>query len=153
MAADEIGEFGHVGSLGDVEPVAEIVPEADAELGAGVHQTEECIAAIAAGAAVGTAADLALDDLAADVALRAVGVQRNVRPVEHHQQVGLVGMQPRQQAIEHGEAGAAGEDAVEAGTHLAAAAGARVKPVGLQVGVETTRSARACAAGRRGAGR
>ena len=86
-----------------------------------MHQAEEGVATVATGVAVGAAADLALDDLAADVAFRSVGVQRYFRPIEHRQQFGLVGVQPRQQAIECGEAGAAAKDAIEAGTHLAAA--------------------------------
>ena len=68
--------------------------------------------------AAGAAADLALGDLAADVVLRAVGVQRDLRAVEHHQQLGLVGVQPGEQAVEGGEAGAAPEDAVEAGAQV-----------------------------------
>jgi DNA replication protein DnaC len=47
---------------GNAEAVGEIVPEADAELGAGVHQTEERIAAIASGIAAGAAAELARED-------------------------------------------------------------------------------------------
>jgi len=42
--------------------------------------------------------------------------------VEHHQQLGLVGMQPLEQAIERGEASGALEDAVEARPHFAAPA-------------------------------
>ena len=57
----------------------------------------------------------ALGDLAADVVLRAVGVERDFGPVEHHQQFGLVGVQPGEQAVEGDEAGPALEDAVEAG--------------------------------------
>jgi hypothetical protein len=41
----------------------------------------------------------------ADVAFRAVGVARNVRPLQHHQQFRLVGEQAFQQAVEHDEAG------------------------------------------------
>ena len=49
-------------------------------------------------------------------------MQRDLWMVEHHQQLGLVGVQPLQQAVEHDEAGAALEDAVEAGAQLAAPA-------------------------------
>ena len=96
----------------DAKPVAEIIPERDAQLGASVHQTQERVATIAAGIAARSAADLALDDLAADVALRTVGVERDLRPIEHHQQLGFVGMQPLEQAIERGESGASVKDAV-----------------------------------------
>src|SRR5690349_18447720 len=60
-------------------------------------------------------------------------MQRNVWMVEDGQQFGLVGMQPREQAIEGDEAGAAAEDAVEAGAELVAAARRRVGAVGFQV--------------------
>ena len=64
----------------DREPAAEVVPKGDAQLGAGFCQAEECIAAVASDVAAGATADLALGDLAADVVLRAVGVQRDVQP-------------------------------------------------------------------------
>ena len=69
-----------MGMLGNTDAVAEIIPERDAELVAGVHQIEKCVAAITAAVAVGAAADLALDDVAANVALGAIGVQGNLRP-------------------------------------------------------------------------
>jgi hypothetical protein len=69
-AADEVGEVWHDGLALDGETGAEEVPEGDAELGTGLQQGEECIAAVAACRTVGAAADLALDHLAADVALR-----------------------------------------------------------------------------------
>ena len=53
--------------------------------------------------------------MAPDVVLRAVGVQRDLRPLQHHQQFGLVGMQPSQQTVQRHEAGAAQKDAVEPG--------------------------------------
>ena len=106
----------------DAEPGAEIVPERDAELPAGLAEAQEGVAAVASDVGLGSAADLALGHLAADVVLRAVGVQRNFRVIEHHQQFGLVGMQPLQQAIEGGETGGAQEDAVEARPQLAAPA-------------------------------
>jgi hypothetical protein len=45
-----------------------------------------------------------------------VGVERYVRPLENGEQFGLIGVQPRQQAIECDEAGAAAKDAIEACT-------------------------------------
>ena len=57
-------------------------------------------------------------------------------PIEHHQQLGLVGVQPREQAIERDEAGAAAEDAVEAGTQFAAASRGRVGAIRLEISVE-----------------
>src|SRR5947209_19446029 len=118
------------------KPASEIIPERDAQLGAGMHQTKKRVAAITAGIAAGPAADLALDDVAADVALRTVGVQRNLRPVEHHQQLGFIGMQPLEQAIEGGKSGAPVENAVKAGAHLAAASGSGLGAIRLEIGVE-----------------
>ena len=135
-AADEVWKVRDGRTAGDAEPGAEIVPEGDAELPAGLGEAEEGVAAVAADVAVGSAADLALGHLAADVVLRAVGVQRDLRVIEHHQQLGLVGVQPLQQAVEGGEAGAPLEDAVEARPQLAAPAWRRLEPVGLQVGIE-----------------
>jgi hypothetical protein len=68
--------------VGDSEPGTEKIPEGDAELGVGLHQAEENIAAIAAIIAVGTAADVSLGDVAADVVLGAVRVQRNLLPYD-----------------------------------------------------------------------
>ena len=55
--------------------------------------------------------------------------------LEHGQQFGLVGVQPREQAIEGGETGATAEDAVEAGAQLAARTRRRIDTIGLQIGV------------------
>src|SRR5271157_3968007 len=98
--ADEVCERPYRGSVGHPEPGAEILPEGDAELAACLAEAEECVSAIAAGVAAGAAADGTLGHLAADVVFRAVGVQRNVRMVEHHEQLGLVGVQPLEQAIQ-----------------------------------------------------
>ena len=113
MSADDFGKQWNCEAPWNGEPCAEIVPECDVEFCASLGESEEGVAAVAAGIAASPAADLALGDLAANVVFRTVGVQRNLRPVEHHQQLGLVGMQPLEQAIESGEPGAAAEDAVE----------------------------------------
>jgi len=125
----------------DREPVAEVIPEGDAQLLAGLCQAEERVAAVASDVAAGATADFALGDLAADVVLRAIGVQRHLRPVEHHQQGGLVGVQPPEQPVQGGEAGlsVAGlsvEDTVEAGAQLRPATGCRVGTISFQVAVE-----------------
>ena len=120
----------------DAEPVCEIIPERDTQLGAGVHEPEKRVAAITPGIAAGSAADLTLGNVAADVALRTVGVQRDLRPIEHHQQLGFVGMQPLEQAIEGGKPGAPVEDAIEASAHLPAAPGRRCAAIGVEIGVE-----------------
>ena len=88
----------------DGEPAAEIIPESDAHLGASLGQPEEGVAAVATDVAAGATADFAFGHLTADVVLRAVRVQRNVRMVEHGQQLGVIGVQPLQQAIKSDEA-------------------------------------------------
>ena len=80
--------------IGDGEPAAEIVPECDPQLGASLGQSEKGVAAVAAHVAAGSTADLAFGDLASDVVLRAIGMQRGIWMVEHGQQFGLGGMQP-----------------------------------------------------------
>ena len=65
-----------------------------------------------------------------------IGIQRRLGAVEHHQQLGLVGMQPREQAIEGDEAGAAAEDAIEPRPQCEAAAFLGVSLVCLESGIE-----------------
>src|SRR6478609_8594682 len=113
-AADQVWQVGNERLACHVEPAAEVVPERDGILGAALGQPEKGIAAIASGLAASAGTDLAADHLAADVVFRAIGVRWYLRPLQHHQQLGLVGMQPRQEPIERGKAGAAAEDAVEA---------------------------------------
>jgi hypothetical protein len=71
-----------------------------------------------------------------DIALGAIGVERYLRAIEHHQQLVLVGMQPGQQAVECGEAGASVEDAVEAGTQFATASRTGSGAIRLEIVVE-----------------
>src|SRR5271165_363242 len=131
-AADDIGEERYGGDVGNAEPGAEVVPEGDAEFLAGLAEAEEGVAAGATEVAVGAAADLALDHLAAQRGFRVVGVQRYLGMVEHLQQLGLVGIQPLERAIECGKAGGA----LEARLQLAAPAPGRRQPVGFQRGVK-----------------
>src|SRR6202035_5992869 len=77
-------------------PGAKIIPEGDAELPAGLGEPEKCIAAVATDVAVGSAADVAFGHLATDVVFRAIGVERNFRVIEHHQQFVYDGVQPLQ---------------------------------------------------------
>ena len=97
------------------EPAAQIIPERDAKFVTGLDETEERVAAIPSDLAPGSGADLPPCDVAADVVFRSVGVERNFRPFQHHQQFRLVDVQPRQQAVQCHEAGAAKENTVEAG--------------------------------------
>jgi hypothetical protein len=112
--SDQARQVRHGGSRLAAEAIAEVIPECHAELGASVHEAEEGVSAVTAIVAVGTTADLSLDDVTANVAFRSVGVERNFRPLKDGEQFGLVGMQSRQQAIECDEAGAAAKDAIRA---------------------------------------
>src|ERR1700679_2543588 len=74
--ADEVRQGGNDGLSPHAEPAAQIVPERDAVLGAGLGKSQEGIAAIAAEIAAGSSADLTAGDLAAEVVLGARGVLR-----------------------------------------------------------------------------
>ena len=74
--------MGDGAGIGAAQPGAEIIPEGEAELGAGFGEAEKGIAAIAPAIAAGAAADLALGHLAANGVFSAVGVQRDVWPIE-----------------------------------------------------------------------
>jgi len=113
--ADDLGKVWHRPGSADVQSGAEIVPETDTRLVAGLDQQQECVAAIVTDIAAGATTDLAFGDLAPNVVFGTVGVELYPRAVEHHQQFGLVGMQSCQQPIESDKAGAAPEYPVEAG--------------------------------------
>ena len=98
---------------GDAQTAAQIIPECHAVLCTDLGKAEESVMAIASGVTAGPAADLAAGDLAADVVLGAL--QWDFGPVQHHQQRGLVGVEPLQQAIQRNESGAVAEDAIEPG--------------------------------------
>ena len=91
------------------KPRAEVIPEGDAELGAGLVEAEKGIAAIATRIASGAAAHLSFGDLTADIVLRSIGVQRNLWPIENHQQFALVGAEPCEQPVEGDEPVSAGQ--------------------------------------------
>jgi hypothetical protein len=118
------------------EPAAQIIPDLDTELVAGLDETEEGIATIPADVAPCSRADLAPRDLTANVVFRTIGVERDFRPVQHHQQLGLIGMQSCQQPIQRGEAGAAQEDAVEACAQRLSPPLAGFQLISLEVRVE-----------------
>src|ERR1700738_3373727 len=97
-----------------LEPAAQIIPDGDAEFVTCFGETEESVTAVPSDVASRPGADLAPRHLTANVVFRAVGVERDFGSLQHHQQLGLVGMQARHQAIQRGKASAAKEDAVEA---------------------------------------
>ncbi len=94
-----------------LESASQIIPDRDSEFGAGFGETQKCIPAITAAFTHRSRADLPPRDATTDVVLLPVGVKRYFRPLQHHQQLGLVGVQPRQQPVQRGEAGVAEEDA------------------------------------------
>jgi probable HAF family extracellular repeat protein len=104
-------EIGHRFSIFDTEAVAEAAPKRDAQLPAGLPQAEESGAAVASDVGTRSSADLATRP---DIVLRAVGVQGDFQPFQRPRQLVPVGVQPLQQPVEHGEPGAALEDALEA---------------------------------------
>src|SRR5260370_42459736 len=99
-AADELRQRRNERLAGHAQAAAQIIPECDAMLCAGLGKPKEGIPAIASAIAAGPGADLAPDHLTTNVVFRAVGVKRYLRPVQHHQQFGLVGMQSLQQPIQ-----------------------------------------------------
>src|ERR1700687_2611515 len=133
---DDFGQAWDGVSAWDGESVAKVVPERDFELGAGFGETEKGIAAITTDIAAGAGTDLAPGDVAADVVLRSVGVQRDFGSVEHHQQLGLVGVEPREQAVEGDGAGLAREDAIEPRPQHGLSPLDRKAAVGLEISIE-----------------
>src|SRR5208283_4767233 len=90
----------------------------DRLLGAGFHEAEEGIAAIAARIGASAGGDFAPRDLAADIVFRAVGVQRDLRVLQNGEQIGLLGAKPFQQAVERGKTRHGGKDGIEAAAQL-----------------------------------
>ena len=133
---DELGQGRNLLVVWHSETRAEIVPEWDSELCAGLGEAEEGIAAIATGVASGASADLSLDDLAADVVLRSVGVERDFGPIQHHEQFGFFGMEPREQAVESDEAGFAAEDTVKPCPQSGLALPGRMPAIGFEIVIE-----------------
>ena len=88
---DQFWQRDDFGNALDVEPVAEIVEERDAKFLAGLHQSEKDITRVAARFGPCAAGDFALGDMAADVVLRAVGMQRDLGPFEDAQELGFPG--------------------------------------------------------------
>jgi hypothetical protein len=93
---------------------------------------KEGVAVIAAFIRTGSGGYLASRHLAANIVFRAVGVQWDVRTLQHHQQFVFLCAEPRQQPVEGGKAGLRGEDGVEAALKLAGAARSWRLAVGLE---------------------
>jgi hypothetical protein len=133
---DKFWQIWDIRVVRHLEPRAEIVPDGDFEFCAGLDETEEGVAAVAAGIASGASADLTPGDLTADVVLRPVGVEWDFGPIEHHQQFALVGMEPCEETVEGDEAGVAREDAIEACLQGCLALRGRMLAIGFESAIE-----------------
>ena len=97
----------------NAQPIAKIVPERKAELLAGLHQAEHAVARLPTIATDRATRDLPLDDKAAQISFRRIGMQRGFRPLQNPQQFGLAALQPRQQFVEIAISGSNGENSIE----------------------------------------
>ena len=105
----------------DSETVAKVVEERDFELGAGLGEAEHDVSGDASFFADRPAGDFSLGDDGANVVFAGVGVEGNFRPLEHAQQLVLVGVEALEEPVERGVSGSAFEDAVEAGREFGGA--------------------------------
>jgi len=119
----------------DVQPGAEEIPESNAQFKASFCQADEAVAAITTDVTARAAADFAPGDLSTNVIFRSIGVERDFGTVEHHQQLGLVFVQPFKQTVERDEAGLKRKDALEPRLQDRLASLGRSPPVGLQSAV------------------
>ena len=118
MLADESGEAWDDRRFRQSEAVAKIIPEADGLLGACFISPRK-VATIAACIRTGSGGDFAARHLAANIVFRAVGVQRDLRALQHHEQFVFLCTKPRQEPVEGDEARLAGKDGVEPLMYLA----------------------------------
>ena len=63
--------------IGNAKPVAEVVPEGQTKLFAGLHEAEHVIAGDTPIPALGAAGDFAFDDATAQIVLGGIGAQRD----------------------------------------------------------------------------
>ena len=118
--------------IADTQPIAEIMPERKAKLLTGLHQAEQAVARLATRAADGAARDLALDDDAAQIPFRGIGMERDLGSLENAQQLDLATPQPTQQRIEFAIAGADGEYPIEPKLKAAGGTSRGFSPIGFQ---------------------
>jgi hypothetical protein len=93
----------------DPQLIAEIVPERQAELLAGLHQAEHAVTRLPTVATDRAAGNLSLDDKSAQISFRRIGVERGFRPLQNPQQFFLTAAQPKQQFVEIAITGAEGK--------------------------------------------
>lgn len=63
----------------DPQPIAEIVPERQAELLAGLHHAEHAVTRLATVATDRAAGNLSFDDKSAQISFRRIGMERGLR--------------------------------------------------------------------------
>src|SRR3546814_5126375 len=100
--------------IADPQPIAQIVPERQAKLLAGLRKAQHAVARLAAVATDRASGNLPLDDKATQISLRRIGVERDLRPLQNPEQLRLATHQPKQQFVEITVAGAERENPVEA---------------------------------------
>src|SRR5664279_1548583 len=110
--ANDVGEACD-GIGGNAEAIAEVSPERDGVLLAGLFQREKGVPTPPAVVATSAAADFSYGDWIADILFGTVGVERNLGPVECDQQLGFPFFQPAQRIVEFGKSGDVAEDAIE----------------------------------------
>src|SRR5262249_46691113 len=115
--------------------------EVDSECLARLGEAKECTAAMATAIAAGAAADLAFGDVRANIVFRAVGVERDFGPLKHFEQLGFVGMESFEQAVERDEAGLTREDAIEPRHQGRFALFGWREAIGLEIAVEAPNQA------------
>gem|GEM_PF-3371272 len=105
---------GHWGNgwvrCADPQPIAEIAPERQAELLAGLRKAQHAVACQPPVATDRPSGNLPLDDKATQIAFRRIGVEWDFGPLQNPQQFRLAAPQPKQQFVEITIAGADGEN-------------------------------------------
>lgn len=99
----------------DPQPIAEIVPERQAELLAGLHQSEHAVTRLPTVATDRAAGNLSLDDKSAQIPFLRIGMERGFRPLENPQQFCLAASQSKQQFVEVAITDAQRENPIEPG--------------------------------------
>jgi hypothetical protein len=89
------------------------VKERDAELAAGLQETQHDIARGPACIAHGATGDFSLGHASADVVFGTIGVERDLRTLQHPEQLEFASMKPRKEAIQKRVTRAARKDAID----------------------------------------
>src|SRR5664279_4344505 len=134
-AADEVGKAGD-GIGGDAETIAEVGPERDGVFLAGLFQRQEGIPASSAIFATRARADFSYGDRIADILFGTVGIEGNLGPVEHDQQLGFPLFESGQRVVEGGKAGDPVKDAIEPGLERYLGLRRRAGAINLEVVIE-----------------